>query len=55
MKKNELIPEILDKMKEYEVFRIASDIFREYFIDGDTPGVMMVLSHWSGEKLRHGH
>ena len=45
-----LIPETLVKMKEYEVFRAASGIFKEFFIDGDTPGSTMVSSDWSGEN-----
>ena len=37
-------------MKEYEVFMSASGIFKEFFVDGDTPGLTMVSTLWSGEN-----
>ena len=52
MEESRNISEILENMKSFEVFRSASDIFKKFFIDGDTPGLMLVSSDWFGENMQ---
>ncbi|HNW82513.1 MAG TPA: hypothetical protein PKG52_06415 [bacterium] len=48
---SDLMSEILNKIKDMDVFISAGKIFREYFSDNTVPGMLMVSPNWERSDL----